>query len=133
MTPDESEIRAVVARWMEATKAGDTETILSLMTDDVVFLVPGREPMRKPEFANAAASQSGTQAPAIEGRSDVQEVTVVGDWAFMWSKLRVTVTPKTGAAPTIRSGHTLSVFRKLGGKWLLARDANLLTTESKAG
>ena len=133
MTPDESEIRAVVARWMEATKAGDTETILSLMTDDVVFLVPGREPMRKPEFANAAAAQSGAQAPAIEGRSDVQEVTVVGDWAFMWSKLRVTVTPKTGAAPTIRSGHTLSVFRKLGGKWLLTRDANLLTTESKAG
>jgi hypothetical protein len=25
-----------------------------------------------------------------------------------------------------RSGHTLTVFRKVGNKWLLSRDANLL-------
>ena len=26
-----------------------------------------------------------------------------------------------------RAGHTLTVFRKTDGKWLLARDANLLS------
>jgi hypothetical protein len=26
-----------------------------------------------------------------------------------------------------RAGHTLSVLRRTGGKWRLARDANLLT------
>jgi len=43
-----------------------------LMTDDVVFLVPGRAPMQ-------------------------------------------------------RAGHTLTVLRRVSGKWLLARDANLLS------
>jgi uncharacterized protein (TIGR02246 family) len=88
MTTDEKEIRELVATWMEATKAGDTETVLGLMTDDVVFLVPGRPPMRKTDFARAADAQTGKQAPTFDGTSEVQEVTVVGDWAFMWTKLR---------------------------------------------
>jgi ketosteroid isomerase-like protein len=44
----------------------------------------------------------------------------------MWSKLSVEVTPP-GGAPVKRAGHTLSVLRKSGGRWQLARDANLLT------
>jgi ketosteroid isomerase-like protein len=51
---------------------------------------------------------------------------VAGDWAFMWSRLTVEVTPPGGGAPMKRAGHTLSVLRKSGGRWQLARDANLL-------
>jgi ketosteroid isomerase-like protein len=36
------------------------------------------------------------------------------------------VTPPGGAAVT-RAGHTLTIFRKEAGRWLLCRDANLLT------
>ena len=42
---DEQEIRHLVAMWMAATKAGDVETVLSLMAEDVVFLRPGHRPM----------------------------------------------------------------------------------------
>lgn len=129
MSPDEKEIRELVATWMSATKAHDTEKVLSLMTEDVVFLVPGQPPMKKTDFAKLAAAQAEKQAPTFEGTSEIQEVTVMGDWAFMWTKLRVVATPPNGAAPTARSGHTLSVLRKQGGKWLLARDANLLSPE----
>ncbi|MFM7830862.1 MAG: SgcJ/EcaC family oxidoreductase, partial [Planctomycetaceae bacterium] len=45
MQSDEEQIRGVVERWLSATAAGDAETILSLMTEDVVFLLPGRGPM----------------------------------------------------------------------------------------
>jgi uncharacterized protein (TIGR02246 family) len=41
MEADELEIRRVVARWMTATKAGDIETVLTLMADDDVFLIAG--------------------------------------------------------------------------------------------
>ena len=41
---DEAEIRQLVATWMAATESGDVDKVLSLMTDDVVFLVAGREP-----------------------------------------------------------------------------------------
>ena len=127
MQTDEDQIRQLIATWMAATKAGDTDKVLSLMTDDAVFLVAGRPPMLKPEFASLAKQQSAPGAPAIDGKSEIQEIQVVGDWAFTWTRLRVTVTPPGGAAPMERAGHTLSVLRKEGGRWLLARDANLLT------
>ena len=126
MQTDEQQIRALVATWMAATKAGDVETILGLMTEDAVFLVPGMPPMRKSEFAAAARAQATGNAPTFDGSSDIQEVQMSGDWAFMWSKLTVIATPPGGGASTTRSGHTLTVFRRHGGRWLLARDANLL-------
>lgn len=129
MSPDEKAIRELVATWMAATKAGDVEKVLSLMTEDVVFLVAGQPPMRKADFAKAAAAQAGKHAPSFDGASEIQEIVVAGDWAFMWSKLRVIVSPPGGAAPMVRAGHTLSVLRKEDGRWLLARDANLLAAE----
>ena len=58
MENDEQEIRQLVSTWMAASKAGDVETVLSLMSDDVVFLVPGQPVMRKADFAAAARAQS---------------------------------------------------------------------------
>ena len=54
---------------MAATKAGDLDTILSLMTDDVAFPVPGQPVMRRAEFAAAAKSMAGSSAPKIDGKS----------------------------------------------------------------
>jgi len=123
---DEQQIRELVATWMAATKAGDVETVLGLMTDDVVFLVPGRPPMGKAEFAAAARAQASGDAPSFDGSSDIQEIQVAGDWAWLWSRLRVVVTPPDGSPPLQREGHTLTVLRRSQGRWLLARDANLL-------
>jgi uncharacterized protein (TIGR02246 family) len=125
MSTDEQEIRHLVATWLAATKAGDTDTVLSLMADDVVFLVTGQPPMSKAAFAAATKMQSAQGPPQFEGVSEIQEVQVLGDWAWMWSKLNVTFTPP-GGTPMTRAGHTLSVLKKQDGKWLLARDANML-------
>jgi uncharacterized protein (TIGR02246 family) len=129
---DEQEIRQVIATWMDATRAGDTAAVLDLMTDDVVFLVTGRPPMiGKADFAAASSAGQTTGArPTFDGTSEIQEIRVLGNWAYVWTKLRVVVTPPGGAAPITRAGHTLSVFRKEGGRWLLARDANMLARRS---
>jgi uncharacterized protein (TIGR02246 family) len=133
MERDEAEIRQLVATWMAATKAGDVETVLSLMTDDVVFLLPGQHSiLGKPAFAAAARAQSHQAAPRIDGESEIREIKVLGDWAFMWSKLRVTVTPP-GGEPMKRAGFTLSILQKQNGRWLLARDANMLLPVAVAG
>ena len=130
MQNDEQEIRDLVATWMAATRSGDVDTVLGLMTDDVVFLTPGKPPLRKAEFALAARAQAAGRAPTFDGTSDIQEVQVSGDWAFMWSRLTVVATPPGGGDAATRSGHTLTVFRRDGGRWRLARDANLLTPAS---
>jgi uncharacterized protein (TIGR02246 family) len=126
MQTDEQEIRQLVSTWMAATKAGDVETVLSLMTEDVVFLVPGQPIMRKADFAAAARAQSGQEGPRFDGTSEIQEIKILAEWAFMWTKLTVVATPPGGGKPVTRAGHTLSILNKQNGKWLLARDANML-------
>lgn len=126
MNSDEDQIRELVATWMSASRNGDVETVLNLLTEDAVFLIPGRAPMRKAEFATLSRAQTGAGTPQIDGHSEIQELQVLGDWAFMWTQLRVVVTPADGAPPIERAGHTLSILQKVQGRWRLARDANLL-------
>ena len=84
MQSDEQEIRQLVATWMTATKAGNIETVLSLMAEDVVFLMPGRSPMiGKSAFAAAAGAQTGQERPQFDGTSEIQEIKVFGEWAFI--------------------------------------------------
>ena len=123
---DEQAIRDLVARWMTASKAGDTATVLAMMTDDVIFLQPGHAPMRKDDFARAAQAQAAGQAPTFDGHSDMREVKILGDWAFMWTHLRVVATPPGSGTSSVREGHALSVLKKEDGRWKIARDANLL-------
>lgn len=132
MQSNEDQIRALVATWMKASQAGDVDTVLGLVTDDVVFLMPGRPPMHKAEFAEGMKAQASSSAPSFEGHSEIKEITVAGDWAFMWSKLAVTIKPKDGSTPMARDGHTLTVLKKQAGKWLLARDANMLAPAKPA-
>jgi len=127
---DEQQIRELVSTWIAATKAGDIEKVLSLMSDDAVFLIPGQPPMHKADFAVAAGAQVGNDAPKFDGTSEIQEIAVLGEWAFMWTKLTVVVTPSASGPSMTRAGHTLSVLKKHHGKWVLARDANMLTPVS---
>src|SRR5215467_11477651 len=125
MTQDESAIRHLIATWMDASKNGDLQTVLGLMADDVVFMVPGRS-FGKEAFAAASQGMEGMQ---FEGKSEVQEIEVRGDRAWCRTHLTMTVTPPNGN-PVRRSGNTLSILRKgPDGRWVLARDANMLAAE----
>jgi len=127
MMDAERAIRERVATWFAASKRGDLPTVLSLMTDDVIFMVPGRKPFGKEAFA---AASEGMKDVRIEGTSDIQEIQVHGDWAYLRSYLEIEMTPPDGGPPVRRSGHTLTILRKEpDGRWRLARDANLLTDE----
>ncbi len=124
MQDDEQAIRHLVATWISASNAGDADKVLTLMTDDVVFLVPGQPPMRgKAEFAKSQRAMSGA---SIHATSEVQEVGVFADWAYCWTRLTVVVTPRSGGTPVKRAGNTLSILRKQTGAWALFRDANML-------
>jgi len=124
---DDMAIRRLVATWVEATRAGDVEKVLTLMTPDVVFLVAGQPPMHGRD-SFAAGLRALLAAHRIESDSTVDEVEVCGDMAWCRTTLEVRVLPLAeGGRPMRRAGHTLSVFRRQrDGAWQLARDANLL-------
>lgn len=123
---DEQAIRQLVDNWLAASKTGDLATVLSLMADDVIFMVPGKEPFGKQEFVANSQKMNDVK---MEATSDIQEIKVLGDWAWMRSFLKVRFMPP-GGSTTVHSGYVLTILRKNpDGAWVIARDANLLTGE----
>ena len=126
MGDDERAIRDLIREWLEATGTGDLGRILGLMAEDVVFLTPGREPFGKEAFA--AASRAAAGRVTILPAGEVEEVEVHGDVAFARTRLTVSIRPSGGGAETRMSGRALTIYRRQAdGRWLLARDANMLT------
>jgi uncharacterized protein (TIGR02246 family) len=126
MTADEQAIRNLVALWHSATAAGDVDTVLGLMAEDVVFLVAGRPPMR-----GRSAFESGLRklltTHRIESTGKVQEVEVSGNLAYCWTELTVRIVPQAGGNAAARAGSALSILRKqTSGSWVVVRDANML-------
>ncbi len=124
---NEQAIRELVDRWLAASKAGDTKTLLSLLADDVLFLTPGREPFGKEEFAG---NDESMKSMTMDADIDIKEIKVIGDWAWMRSFLKVTFTADDGNATRL-SGHILTILRNNpDGRWVIARDANFVKPET---
>jgi uncharacterized protein (TIGR02246 family) len=124
MTDDETAIRALIATWMQASEDGDIDSVLDLMADDAVFMTPGREPFGKDAFRAAA---EGMKHVTMQGKSEIRELQVLGEWAFIRNHIEMTMTPPG----MTRAGYTMTLLRKESdGRWRLARDANLLVPKN---
>jgi uncharacterized protein (TIGR02246 family) len=124
---DERAIRDFIQTWLRASAAGDVEKMLTMLAEDVVFLLPGQSPMRGRE-AWAQRYRAVVPKFRIEGKAEVQ---VFGEMAYCWTQLTVTMTPIAGGPANRSSGYTLSILRKQAdGRWVIFRDANLLTPEN---
>ena len=120
------QIRELVDSWIAASNSGDVSALMDMMTDDVVFMTPGRAPFGKAEFA---ADSGRMKSVAIDARAEVQEIEVFGPRAYIRNHVRVELS-SPGQAPKRMSGFTMSVLRKeADGRWRIARDANLVMPE----
>ena len=65
----------------------------------------------------------------VDGKIEILEIKVLGDWAWMRNGLRVTMSPPQGKSISHR-GYVLTILRKnASGAWVIYRDANLLMPE----
>ena len=120
---DQQAIRKVIDDWMKASKNRDTATVLSLMADDVIFMVPGQEPFGKEQFERISEAQKDMN---VEGNAEIVELEIIGEYAYLRSFLSISITA-SGKPPSHKSGYTLTILKKgTDGKWRLFRDANLL-------
>jgi uncharacterized protein (TIGR02246 family) len=123
---DTRQIRQLVDSWIAASNARNLPALMDMMTDDVVFMTPGRAPFGKGEFAADSQRMKGV---AIDARAEVQEIEVAGPRAFIRNHIHVELT-SPGQAPKRMSGYAMSVLRKdTDGRWRIARDANLVAPE----
>lgn len=130
MTEGEHAIRQLNETWFVASRRGDLTTVLDLIADAIV-MVSGKPPFDKAAFAAASRdahpARASDAAPRIDGRYRIDELRVLGDWAYLRNFIEIDVTPPAGE-PVRRAAHTLTILRKSEGRRRLVRDANLLAS-----
>ena len=125
---DEQAIRELVHNWVTASKKHDLATMLDLLADDVLFIVPGKEPFGKEEFA--ASNKEQMKDTEMEAAIDIKEIQIADEWAWMRSFLDLTFT-RQGEKPAKLSGHILTILQKnADGNWVIKRDANFVKPEA---
>ena len=126
MRTDEREIHDVHSRWIDAVNAGDLTRLLTLMTNDVVFLNPGQAPFGRDGFS--LAFSAAHQQAVVRCISELEEVVVVGEVAYTRSQDALSVTRRGGGKATQLAGYRITIYRRQpDGRWLLARDAHTLS------
>jgi ketosteroid isomerase-like protein len=109
--------------YTSAINSNDVDSILELLTDDVVFLAAHAPPMiGKADLRQWLEGYVG--AFQTHWDKTVEELVVTGEWAFERYHYHSTDTPREGGAPVEDTGWGLIVYHyDPDGKWRVARDA----------
>jgi len=109
--------------YVTAINSNDLETLLDMLTDDVVFLAAhappmvGKDQVRPWLEGYMAAYETHWDKP-------VQEFVVSGEWAFERYSYKSTDTPRAGGDVIEDTGWGLVIYHHdADGKWRVARDA----------
>ena len=125
MHADERDVREAHATWIAAVNAAELDTLLGLMTDDVVLINPGEAPFGRDRFR--AVFTGAHRQFELHCTSEPEDVAVAGDVACTCARDTLVLKPRDGGATTRMAGHRLTVYRRGGdGVWRLARDAHTL-------
>jgi uncharacterized protein (TIGR02246 family) len=130
MVSDEREIHTVHSIWIDAVNAGDLDSLLALIAEDVVFLNPGQAPFGREGFSSQF--MAAHEQMLICCTSELEEVVVAGDVAYTRSRDALSVTPRAGGKGAQLAGDRITVYRKQrDGRWLLSRDVHTLSAVEK--
>ncbi len=108
--------------YVAAINSNNLESLLGMLTDDVVFMAPNDKP-----YAGKAAVRPWLAAylKAYKTHWDkpVQEFVVNGEWAFERYSYTSTDTPQGAGAPVVDTGWGFVVYHHdADGRWRVARD-----------
>lgn len=109
--------------YVAAINSNNLDTLLAVLTEDVVFMAPNTPVM----VGKAAALPWLTgylEAYKTHWDKPVQEFTVIGDWAFERYAYTSTDTPLAGGDAIVDTGWGLVIYHHDDdGVWRVARDS----------
>ena len=124
-------IRSTIARWVELVRAKDLPAMLTLVTEDCVFLA-GDAPALRGRTALEALYSKSLSVYDFDQRADYEEIRVAGDWAFGWGTDAITATPISGGVEIEYRGYGMTIFhRDASGVWRFARGINSMRPQEK--
>ncbi|HEY7441927.1 MAG TPA: SgcJ/EcaC family oxidoreductase [Vicinamibacterales bacterium] len=122
---DRTTIQGLMIRWAAAIRAKDATALAAMVTEDAVFLPPGFPPIRGKHSIEVMYKTFFPQFSRVELNSEVEELEVAGDWAFVWGSETMVLVPQSGGSPIEMQGRGMSILkRQLDGSWKIARGIN---------
>lgn len=122
---DRKAIADLQRRDIEANMALDTEKLLALRTDDVVYLVPGRAPLVGQDAVRKYLREIRGQLAnwdMLAYEENWQEVQVVGDFAFEWGTVNIRARQEGEKRESAALRNVMQVLRRQpDGDWKIAR------------
>ena len=111
---------------MHAAKSGHHETLRSLWSDNPVMLPPNSPPIQGHAAFDARFDAMASAPPSpveiTEYIIDMQEVNIVGDYAFEWGEIRATTRDKETGEVDTSIFHVMRVLQKnADGEWKVHR------------
>ena len=111
------------ANYVRVINANNIDSLMSMFTDDVVFLAANEKPIVGKSAVRAWAD-AYYKAFHTTWDKPVQEFTIAGDYAFERYSYTSTDTPVGGGKDVVDTGWGLVVYhRDSDGVWRVARDA----------
>ncbi len=122
---DQRGIARLQERDIAANTTLDLDELISLTTDDVVVLPPGRAPVVGHEALRKFYSELLNRAPDIQVLAyseNWEEVRIMGDFAFQWGTITERSKPTVTGAETVSAVHAMRMLaRQPDGSWKIAR------------
>lgn len=114
---------AAHAAYVGAINANDTDKLMAVVTDDVVYQAP-----HEPEIVGRPAVRAWVdgyfRAYKAVWKKTTLDFIVAGDWAFERYAYESADTPKAGGAPLTDRGKGLNIYHHdADGVWRVARDS----------
>ena len=125
LAEDQKAIAELQRRDIEANIAVDTEKLLALRTDDVVYLVPANPPLVGKEAVRKYLEEIRQQLADWDMTAyeeTWQEVQVVGDFAFEWGTINIRAKQEGEKRESAAVRNVMQVLkRQPDGSWKIAR------------
>jgi len=111
MSRDTRVIRDLYAASVAALEAGDVEALAGFYTEDAIQLPPDRRP-RVGRKAIRAALKKELKGIRVEATVEIEELVVMGLWAYARGSYRTVVPSDTGKRDSVVEGSWLDILER---------------------
>jgi len=118
-----SAVDSAAARLLSALRTNSPDSLLALMTDDVVLMPPDEPALKGKEAVRGWYDQFLTQLRTSNLTISDREVLLGGEWATEVAEFEWTLLPIAGGPPSVDRGRYIQIWqRQPDGRWLFARE-----------